>query len=115
MSKFTLFTGKDGQFYWNLKAGNGEIIGQSEGYTSKAAATNGIDSTRKHATDAHRYELKDSKNGKYYWHLKAANGQIIMSSQMYETKASAEKGMQSAMKNAPEATLTDDTESTKAA
>lgn len=115
MGKFTLFTGKNGEFYWNLKAGNGEIIGQSEGYTTKSAALNGIESTRKNAPEEGRYEMKEAKNGKFHWNLKAANGQIIMSSQMYESESGAKNGIQSTMKNAPEATLTDETESTKAA
>lgn len=32
----------NGEFYFNLKAGNGEIIGKSEGYKSKAGRANGI-------------------------------------------------------------------------
>lgn len=114
MSKFTLFTGKDGQIYWNLKAGNGEIIGKSEGYTSKAAAENGIESTKKNAPDAARYELKESSNDKYYWNLKATNGQVICSSQMYASKAGAEKGIASCQANAPVASIEDETSSAAA-
>ena len=115
MGKFVMTTGKDGQFYWNLKAGNGEIIGRSEGYTTKAAATNGIESTRKNSTDEARFEMKEAKNGKFHWNLKATNGQIIMSSQMYATEASAKNGIQSVMKNAADAEMIDETAETKAA
>ena len=55
--KFELKTAKDGQVYFNLKAGNGEIIASSELYKSKASALNGIESVRKNAADA---ELVDS-------------------------------------------------------
>lgn len=109
MAKFTLYTGKNGEFYWNLKAGNGEIIGKSEGYKSKASAENGIESVRKNAPNAERYELKEATNGKFHWNLKASNGQIIMSSQMYASKASAEGGIASVQKNAPEAKVEDET------
>ena len=52
MGKFTLFKGKDDQYYFNLKADNGEIIAQSEGYTSKQSAENGIASVRSNAPTA---------------------------------------------------------------
>lgn len=42
MSKFELFKGTNGQYYFRLKAENGEIIANSEGYTSKQGAQNGI-------------------------------------------------------------------------
>ena len=114
MGKFTLFTGKDGQFYWNLKAGNGEIIGKSEGYKTKASAENGIESTRKNAPESNRYDRFEGKTGKFYWNLKASNGQVICSSQGYASKDGAEKGIESCMKNAPDAELVDETEANKA-
>jgi uncharacterized protein YegP (UPF0339 family) len=52
MGKFTLFTGQDSHFYFNLKASNGEIICQSQGYVSKEGAENGIASVRRNAPDA---------------------------------------------------------------
>ena len=42
----------DGQFYFVLKAGNGEIIGKSEMYTTKAAMENGISSVKENAPNA---------------------------------------------------------------
>jgi len=33
---------KNLQWYWHLKGGNGEIISQSEGYTTKSMCLNGI-------------------------------------------------------------------------
>jgi uncharacterized protein len=50
--KFVLTKGKSGQYHFNLKAGNGEIIATSESYKSKAAALNGIESVRKNAAGA---------------------------------------------------------------
>ena len=109
MAKFTLYTGKSGEFYFNLKAGNGEIIGTSEGYKQKASAENGIESVRKNAPEEGRYELKEAKNGKFHFNLKASNGQVILSSQMYASKAGAQGGMESVMKNAPAAEVNDET------
>ncbi|MGZ8269811.1 MAG: YegP family protein, partial [Methylophilus sp.] len=45
--KFELKSAKSGQFHFNLLAGNGQIILQSEMYESKASALNGIESIKK--------------------------------------------------------------------
>lgn len=50
--KFELYTDKAGEYRFRLKAGNGETIAVSEGYSSKSAALNGIDSVRRNAADA---------------------------------------------------------------
>lgn len=49
MGKFELWKDKKGEWRWNLKAGNGEVIAVSEGYTSKAGAKSGIRSVRLNA------------------------------------------------------------------
>jgi Uncharacterized conserved protein len=49
---------------------------------------------------AGKFELKTAKNGKVFFNLKASNGQIILSSEMYETKKAAESGIESVKKNA---------------
>lgn len=100
-------TRKNGEFQFNLKAGNGEIILSSEGYTAKASCRNGIESVRKNAPDDNRYERKEAKNGKFFFNLKAANGQIIGTSEMYETAAGRDKGIESVKRNAPDATVED--------
>jgi len=48
---------------------------------------------------AGKFELKVAKNGDYHFNLLASNGQIIMSSEMYKSKASAENGIASIKKN----------------
>lgn len=50
--KFELYTDKAGEFRFRLKATNGQIIAVSEGYTTKAAAENGIESVKKNAPEA---------------------------------------------------------------
>jgi len=56
-AKFELFKGTVGQFRFHLKAANGEIIAASQGYTSKAAAQNGIDSIKANAATAPTTDL----------------------------------------------------------
>ncbi|MEP6705055.1 MAG: YegP family protein [Acidobacteriota bacterium] len=48
---------------------------------------------------AGKFELKTSTSGKFHFNLKAGNGQIILSSEMYETRAAAEGGIESVKKN----------------
>ena len=48
---------------------------------------------------AGKFEISKSKNGKFMFNLKAANGQIILTSQLYEAKTSAEQGVESCKTN----------------
>ena len=105
--KFELKTAKSGQFHFNLLASNGQIILQSEMYETKASALNGISSIQKNAADDTRYERLVSKTDKPYFLLKAGNHQVIGQSQLYESIASRDNGIESVKKNAPEATIND--------
>jgi len=62
---------------------------------------------------AGKFELKVSKNGKYHFNLLAGNGQIILSSEMYESKSAAENGIASVSKNATDEGRFERRESTK--
>ena len=99
--KFELKTSSNGKFHFNLKAGNGQIILSSEMYESKASATNGIASVQKNAPDDGRYDRKTSANGKSHFNLKAGNGEVIGTSEMYESTAAMENGIESVKTNAP--------------
>ena len=114
--KFIITTTKNGEYTFNLKASNGEIIlTASETYTSMKACENGIDSVKKNAlshiedqtrneSESHpKYELYQDKGGEFRFRLKAANGENIGKSEGYKAKASAKKGIASIGKNAPEA------------
>lgn len=103
MGKFVITKRKNEEFQFNLKAANGQVILGSEGYTTKTACLNGVASVKKNSQDIKRFEVLEAKNGKHYFNLKATNGQIIGTSQMYESAAGCQNGIESVMKNAPEA------------
>jgi uncharacterized protein YegP (UPF0339 family) len=105
MGKFVIDIRKNGDFHFNLKAGNGQVILSSQGYSSKDGCLNGIESVKKNAADENKFEKKVSTNGKFYFNLKAGNGQIIGSSEMYESEAGCDNGIASVQKNAPEASV----------
>ena len=97
----------DGQYRFVLKAGNGEVILTSELYKAKASAHNGIESVQKNSPDDTRYERLEAKNGKPYFNLKAANHQIIGTSQFYASEQSRDKGIESVKKNGSSTTIKD--------
>lgn len=107
--KFELKKAKDGQFHFNLLAGNGQVILTSELYKAKDSALNGIDSVRKNAQRAGAFESKTASNDKHHFVLKATNGQVVGQSQMYASAASCQNGIESVQKNAPDAVLDDQT------
>ena len=98
--KFELKKSKNDKYFFNLHAGNGQIILTSEMYESRASALNGIESVKKNAPDDARYERKTAKDGSPYFVLKAGNGEIIGSSEMYSSNAAMENGIAAVKKNA---------------
>lgn len=56
-SKFVKLVAKNGKFYFNLKAGNGKIVGVSEMYESEKSRDGGIVSVKKNAADAQVVDL----------------------------------------------------------
>lgn len=59
--KYRLFKGNDDQWYFHLCAPNGEIIAQSEGYTERHSALNGIKSVKLNAPIAEVVEVQEVK------------------------------------------------------
>ena len=56
---------------------------------------------------AAKFEISKDHAGKFRFHLKAPNGEIIAASQGYETKASAEKGIEAIKTHAPDVKVED--------
>ncbi len=104
---FELSTAKDGQFKFVLKAGNGEVILTSELYKAKASAENGIGSVQANSPTDARYERKTATNGKAYFNLKAANSQVIGTSQMYASEQGRDGGIESVKANGSTTTIKD--------
>lgn len=105
MGKFEIYTDKAGEFRFRLKAGNGQTILASEGYSNKAGCENGIDSVRENSQNDARFERKETSNGGFRFNLKAGNGQVIGTSETYTTSAACENGVDSVAKNAPDAEI----------
>lgn len=103
----------DGSFYFVVTATNGQIIGVSEMYVSKTNADRGattvqavvanIVSSGQAVQGDTRFETFKGLDGKYYFHLKAHNGEIVLASQGYSTKTSATGGIASVKANGAQA------------
>lgn len=107
--KYVIKNSSDGQFMFNLKAGNGEIILTSERYTTKSSAENGIESVRTNSPVDERYDRLTSSSNQPYFTLKAANGQVIGRSEMYSSTSARETGIQSVKTNGPGSPVDDQT------
>ena len=116
MGKFVIKEAKGG-LRFNLKAGNGEIIGVSEVYSTESACMNGIESVRKNAVEGKledqtvadfapvtnpKFEVYKDKAGEFRFRLKARNGEIILTGESYKAKASCLNGIDSIRRNAPD-------------
>jgi len=79
----------DGEYSWDLKASNGQILCQAEGYTSKAGCMYSIETFKKNVKLGVFKCIKD-KSSRYCYKLYTPNGRVIAIGESYPTKASAE-------------------------
>ena len=91
-ARFTVFEGQNGLYYFNLKAANGEIVLQSQAYSSEADAMNGSFAVAEAGVSSSSYDVKTSKDGGAYFNLKAGNNEIIGTSEIYSSKSNARRG-----------------------
>lgn len=116
--KFEINPTKNGGYRFALKASNGQTISTSQVYKTLVTCKKGIASVKVNAL-AHvedqtvaaeevvtlknpKYEIYTDKAGEFRFRLRAKNGQIILSSEGYGTRANCKNGIESIGKNAPE-------------
>jgi len=104
---FEIKEASDGEYVFNLKSANDQVILTSQTYESKESAKKGIASVRENAPLDERYEEKSGADGRPYFVLIAANNQVIGRSQMYSSREAMRKGIASVRKNAPIAETVD--------
>ncbi|MDD3313197.1 YegP family protein [Pseudodesulfovibrio sp.] len=98
-AKFEIKKTANGQFMFNLKASNGQIILTSERYAAKQGAKNGISSVQTNCPYDERYDRRTSRADEPYFVLKAGNGEIIGNSEMYSGVSARENGIESVKAN----------------
>ena len=117
MGKFVIRNTNTGVKF-DLKASKGEVIANSEVYTSLVDCRNGVASVKKNDPAANiedqtvegyetaknpKFEIYEDKAGEFRFRLKATNGQVIAVSEGYKAMASCRNGIESVVKNAPDA------------
>jgi uncharacterized protein YegP (UPF0339 family) len=100
----------NGDSYFVLKAENNQIIGRSETYASKSNAERGRDTVKGLARELAgkrpipaaleaRFETFKGADDKFYFNMRAKNGQVVLSSQAYTSKQNANKGVRAVIAN----------------
>ena len=102
-AKFQKFTGSNSQYYFRLKAANGETILTSESYLSDFSRNNGIEAVKINAPYDVRYKRLISVRNEPYFTLHASNGQVIGVSEMYSSTTVRDNGIEVVKKVAPTA------------
>lgn len=103
MGRFENVLGANGQFYFNLLASNGQILFQSEGYKNETARNNGISMFLMIVSNESNFERKLSATKKFYFIVKATDGNNLGFSRMYESEASRDNGIEAVKNNALDA------------
>ncbi len=93
---FETFKGADGRFYFHLVGRNGQIVLRSQGYSSKQAATRGIEAVRTNGVDPANFKVLVASSGQFYANLYAQNHEIIATSETYTRKFGAQRGIETA-------------------
>lgn len=101
-----------GHYRFVLKSANAETILTSAEYSSHSAAEKGIDAVRAAAHVHAHYECKTAVNGKPYFDLKAANHQVVGTSQMYSSDEARDEGIAAVKTHAAARTVKDHTAKT---
>lgn len=90
---FQVIKSLNGGYFFHLRANNGEIVLQSQSYSSRTSAVNGVQSAKANGRVATSFELREASNGQWYFVLKAGNGQLIGRGETYASKWNAERGV----------------------
>ena len=104
MAAFQIFQ-SSGQYWYHLRADNGEIVQSGEGYTAKASCENGIRAVQANCQPQRFQSFLES--GQYGFNHVAANGEIIGRSEKYTTAQTRDHGLQVVLREAPEAPVED--------
>ena len=107
--KFEVYKDKAGEFRFRLKAGNGQNILASEGYKAKSSCMNGIASVQKNSQIPERFAKKTSASGKFSFSVTSSNGQVVGTSQLYDSESGCNNGIKSVAECAHGAAIDDQT------
>jgi uncharacterized protein len=92
-ARFETFVGQDAKHYFRLRAGNGEVVLQSQAYTTKASAENGIASVKTNGVISDRYDVLQAEGDQHYFRVVAGNNKVIARGETYASRSNALRGV----------------------
>jgi len=108
MCKFVIKTGKHHQFFFDLKADNGEVIITSDAFHTKAACNSGIEALKAVVRDDNKFERMKAATEHYYFIIKGANGKQIAKSVLFPTPAERNAAIKSIEAEAHDAVVAEE-------
>ncbi len=103
--KFELKKSDSGKFHFNLKSSNGQIILSSGMYATIDDAKAAITAVQERGAVDANFERKTSSKDEPYFVLNNKEGKMLGKSEMYSSASGMENGVDSVIKNAPEAKI----------
>ena len=90
MGKFVISKNTNGEFKYEFRTNNDEIIFEKSGYRNKAMCLNVIESIKNNSQDDSKFYRKRTTDNECYFNLKSANGKILGTSKTYANRATRE-------------------------
>ena len=109
-SKYELKKSHYGHYFFDLKAGNGEVLLTGETHVTLQSALDGIASVRSNARLGERYERKITSDSQPYFLLKTDDGRTLAKSEIYPDFSALENGIAAVEHSAADAAIADLTE-----
>lgn len=106
MAKYIIRKASNGQYWWVLKAPNGETLLTSETYTTKQNCHSGIVSSKASLADSNFRRLLSTRNEPYFTQ-NSNNYQVLGTSEMYSSTYARDSGIESVKRYAQNAIIED--------
>lgn len=94
-------------YTFTLKAGNSEVILESNSYKTESGARKAVSAVREYALHDHLFERKKDRAGNDFFVLNRSSGRMLGRSEIYNSRQAMEKGIRSVKRHAPYAELKD--------
>lgn len=96
---------RDSQFYFRLVDNNNKtILASTEGYQTEQGCLNGIASVKQNSPYDRSYQKFRGNDLKYYFTIKASNGEPIGRSEGYDSEYGRDRGIENCKQEGPRAT-----------
>lgn len=109
VGEFRVSKSGEGVYYWNLRAGGGQRLLQSEVFALQGHAIGAVDACREHCLIAERYVRRQTNGGQQYFTLHDAAGGLLGVSQMHGSAQAREVAIAGCKLHGPTASVVDQT------